>query len=104
MTEEIKKEETTEKKGIEETKDMLNYADAILDELYKAKQADGSLSTTDIIAAVANTAAKGVDAAWGAWEIPKEIKDLDEEEKKQLLDMCFPIIVKFVMFFKPSEG
>lgn len=92
------------KYGIEESKEIIAYVDAIADKLVEAKAGDGKIDGGEIAATLAATAPEGVKAVWGSWEAPKELGDLTEEERKELLDSTFPVILKIFGLFIPVSA
>ena len=83
----------SEKYGIQEIQDCINYAKAVLIKLTEAKQDDGTIDMAEVIHAFSATAPEAVKAAFGAWDIKKEAQDLSDAEKKILLDEALKIVL-----------
>jgi len=92
------------KTGIEESMDVIKFADALLDELGKHKADDGKIDTTEVFQTVGATMDEAVRAVVGSWKIGDELKDLDEDERKQLLDTSWPVVMKLIGLFVKVEA
>lgn len=90
--------------GINESLDVIRFFDAVVNEIIRAKQNDGKIETQEIIQALLASAPAGVQAAWQSWLITKELGELSPEEKQQLIDAAFPIILKAVQIFIPIKA
>lgn len=91
--------EVKEKIGIEESMDIIKYADALLDELAKHKADDGKIDTQEVFQTLSATAPEAVNAVVGSWSVPKELADLDAAESSKLLEASFPLVLKLVGMF-----
>jgi len=86
-------------KGITESLEIVNFAASVVEELSKHKADDGKITVDEIVQTLTATASEGVKAVWGSWLVTEELKDLNEEERKQLLDEMFPVVFKLVGLF-----
>ncbi len=97
-------EKTQVKHPITETTDILVAADKVLKELKEHKSDDGKLDTLEIVTALKDSSMALMQAAWGSWNVPKEMGDLSEEEAKKLLGIAIPVVWGFVELFMPEEA
>ena len=88
---------------IDETLEVITYADVILEKLIAAKANDGKIDGGEIAASLAASAPEGVKALWGSWSVPKELGDLTPEETKTLLEASFPVVAKLFGLFVPTK-
>jgi len=86
--------------GIQQTKDILNYGNAVADELIKAK-ADGVITVAEAVMAFHNTRKELLIACFGAWAVPYEMGDLTEAEAAELRDQATQVFSKFISLFYP---
>jgi len=87
------------KLGIDETRDLINYASSMATTLQAFKDADIEISMEQIQEALKNNASEAMKAVWGSWEIPAELKDLDGVEAKVLLSMSIPVLLQYIKLF-----
>lgn len=80
--------------GIEETLDVIAFTDAYLESLKVAKANDGKIDMAETLAAIGKTKSEAFKAALGAWNMTKELKDLDQSEKDELLDRLLGTLFK----------
>ena len=80
--------------GIEETKDLIAFAEKIIDSL-AAHKIDGS----EIASTLVTTAPAAISAMVGAGDISKELKDLSDEERSALIAQALPVLQKLVGMF-----
>ena len=85
--------------GINETKNIIALADHLANKMKEALDADGAIDRSDIIDAIIGEPSVVFKAIWGAWDIQAELEDLQEEEVKELLEQCLPIIKKMTELF-----
>lgn len=89
----------TKKLGIEQTKDIILYVEAIAGELNKSKQGDGKITMLELVTSLAKTAPEAIKAMTGVLDVPNELKDLDDKEKKELLEMSLQVILNIASVF-----
>lgn len=95
----------SDKHGIEETLDVVEYAGKVVDSLAQHKADDGKIDTTEIVSTIATTTPAGISALVGSGDIDDELKDLSEEEKTELLSKSMPVLLKLVgMFVKLDDN
>jgi len=66
--------------GIEETLDIFDYADVVLEKLVYHKSDDGKIDGGEITSTMVTTVPDAVQAIIGAGDVQAELKDLDKEE------------------------
>ena len=93
-----------QKMGISESLDVINYADALVKGLAANRNAAGQIDTADVVKTVIQTSPDAIKAVVGSWDIPKEVGDLDETEKKQLLDAAMALVFSVVGLFVPAKA
>jgi len=91
------------KMGITETLDVIGYADAVLKGL-KANQTEGKIDVADVIKTVTQTSPSAVAAVVGAWNVPKELAELDDAERKKLLEASMGVVWGIVALFLPVKA
>jgi len=74
-----------EKKGIEETLDVLEFLTDCIESLAEAKKNDGKIDLAEWAKAGLANVPSGFSAIKGADQIDDELKDLDDEEKNKLI-------------------
>jgi tellurite resistance protein len=84
----------TKKTGIQETTEIIDFTNAYLDALKKAKVNDGKIDMVETLAALGETKAAAMQAAFGAWNVTKELGDLDPAEKDELLEKLLGTLFK----------
>lgn len=87
------------KLGINDTKEAIIYAKAVVDSLLKAKSDDGKISKADVLSTLTVTLPEAISAVAGSWNIPAEVKDLDADEKNELLALMLPVVLDIAKFF-----
>jgi len=87
-----------EKRGIENILDWIIYLDKLTLEFEKAKE-DAVIDKTEIIKMFAVTIPEVVRAVSGSWNILPEAKDLDQQEKDQIITAILPIIMRLTRVF-----
>ena len=88
--------------GIEETRDLLEYAEKIVDKMLEAKSDDGKISKSEIISAVISTAPAGIQAFSGVDEVVEELKELSPEEQKEVVEKSILVVKKLIGLFMPE--
>lgn len=84
------------KMGINETKEIIKLAEYFVDEIKEAFEVDGKVDRKDLVDAILGNPGVVFKAIWGSWDVEAELKDLDEAEVKEIVEMIFPIIKKIV--------
>lgn len=74
----------SEKKGIEETKEVFDFLTMAVEELAAHKADDGKISAIEWAQTVMSTAPAGFKAFSGIEEVDDEVKDLDSAEAKEI--------------------
>jgi spore cortex formation protein SpoVR/YcgB (stage V sporulation) len=87
---------TVEKIGTKETEEIIDFAQGLINSLAEKKADDGKISAVEALSALTENAASGAQAVWESWEATKEIKDLDKEESKRLLDKSLGVVMALV--------
>ena len=85
--------------GIEETKDLIAFAEKIIDSLAAHKADDGTIDGSEIASTLVTTAPAAISAMVGAGDISKELKDLSDEERSALIAQALPVLQKLVGMF-----
>jgi hypothetical protein len=95
-----------EKLGIEETLDVVKFADKLVGKLADAKADDGKIDSGEVAGALLTSTPAGLAAYVGCGDITEELKDLDDAERSKLLAEALPVIQKLVGMFVelPDEG
>lgn len=89
--------------GIKESLDVVAFADVLVKKLHEKKADDGKIDGTEIGTALATSAPEAIKAIWGAGSVSKELGELSEEEKNQLLDKAMPVLLNLVHLFVPAK-
>jgi len=95
-----------EKLGIDETMDVVAFADKLVSKLAEAKADDGKIDSGEVAGALLTSTPAGLAAYVGCGDITDELKDLDDEERAKLLNAVLPVIQKLVGMFVelPDDG
>ena len=89
------------KMGIEESKDVIEFAELLIDKLIEHKADDGKIDMAEFAFTAVESAPAAVAALVGAGDIPAELKDLSDEERDELIAMALPVLKKLIgMFFE----
>jgi len=75
------------KYGIKETKDLFTFLTNYALEMKKHKSDDGKIDTQEMLEALGEVKDDAIKATMGIWHIGKEARDLDQEEKDELIAM-----------------
>jgi hypothetical protein len=94
--------ETKEKIGTEEITDVITFADHVVDRLQESKDDDGEISSFELAQDIIGEIPDAIKAWVGKDKIDDELKDLDAEEAKVLLQKALPVIQKVVKLFQPA--
>lgn len=87
------------KRGIEESMDVLEFADVLFLKMHEAKDDDGKIDTMEVVSMLVSTMPESIGAFVGADEIDDELKDLDKEEKDVLLKKAMEVVRNAVSLF-----
>ena len=69
---------------LKETKEVISFAQKVLDDLAASKNDDGKITTGEWLQAAITNAPSAVKAFMGIDRVDDELKDLDEAETKNL--------------------
>jgi hypothetical protein len=91
--------------GIEETKDVIEYAGAVVDKLTEHKADDGKIDGAEITSTLVSTVPAGVRAVAGSGDIKEELAkgNLSDEEKDELLALAMPVLMNLIGLFVKVE-
>lgn len=90
----------SKKIGIEETMDVIIFLQKMAEEIVAAKKNDGKITMTEMITASMKNSPAAFSAFVGSSEIDKELADLDEEERKKLLEASMKIVQTLSKLFE----
>jgi len=82
------------KLGINETKDIIRLVDHLVDKVKESFDKDGKVDKEDLIKAILGEPGVVFKAVWGSWDVEAELKDLEESEVKEMVEMLLPIVKK----------
>lgn len=87
--------------GIEETMDLVEFADKIVKSLAAHKADDGKIDGAEIASTLVSAAPAAISAMVGSGDISDELADLSDEEREQLIQAAMPVLMALAgMFFK----
>jgi len=92
----------TEKYGIQECKDVMVYVRAVIEQMKIAKADDGKIDKQEMLNGAAATVEEAARAAWGSWNIGKELGDLNDQERQELFTQSWDIIMSLIEVFMPK--
>ena len=78
--------------GIEETKELLTFLNNYIAELKKKKANDGKVDLTEALTALGAHSEAAITGALGSWNVPKEIRDLNDQEKEIVFEMSVDMV------------
>jgi len=98
-------EEKKDQYPIDDSLDVIKYAGAVVKGLAEAKADDGKIDSGEVIGVATATLPEATSAVIGSWNVPKELGELSDQEKNQLLAAGMPVILELVKLFAPiSKG
>lgn len=71
--------------GIKETREVISFLKVYAEELIEKQEDDGMIDGAEALASLFGQKDAALKAVLGSWEVPKELQDLDDEEKETLL-------------------
>lgn len=92
-----------QKHGIEESMDVLEFADALFLKMHEAKSDDGKISTMEVVSMMISTMPESISAASGSGDIDDELKELSQEERDLLLKKAMSVVRNAVSLFVNIE-
>lgn len=87
------------KLGIDETMDVIAFAQSVVADMVAAKADDGELSTGEMIQAAMKNAPSGLRAFAGSSDIDNELSDLTEEERERVVKEAMKVVQTFSQLF-----
>lgn len=91
-----------DKFGIEQTKDIIAFAQAVVTELQDHLEDDGKIDGSEIAQTLLKSVPEGISAMAGIGEIKDEMNNLTENERAELWDRTYPILVQLAEIFMPD--
>jgi len=92
-----------DEKTVKDVKDLLNYADGLVDEFTRAKSDDGKISIAETVVALSKTIPEGVSAVVGIENVLEQIKNANDKERAELLERSATVLIKLVNLFMASR-
>lgn len=92
------------KYGIEETMDLVEFADKLVSSLKAHKDDDGKIDGAEIASTLVSSAPAAISAMVGASDISAELKDLTDEERQKLIAAVMPVLQNLVGMFVKLDG
>ena len=89
----------TGKKGIDETMDVVKFADAVVNDIEEHIGDDGKIDTLELTETVIGNIPEAVRAWVGKDKISDELKDLDKDEAIIIATESAKVIQKLVKLF-----
>jgi hypothetical protein len=87
---------------LKETMEILDYANAIVDQIENA-YSDGVITTTEVIRGIIATMPQGVRALAGVNKVYDEIQKATEAEKEQIIRELLEVLFRLVTTFIPKK-
>ena len=94
----------SDKHGIEETMDLVAFAEKVVESLIAHKADDGKIDGGEIASTLVTSTPAAIAAMVGAGKIDDELKDLSDEEKDKLIAAAMPVLLKMVGMFVKVDG
>lgn len=92
-----------QKHGIEESMDVLEFADALFLKMHEAKDDDGKIGTMEVVSMMISTMPESISAVSGSGDIDDELKELSQEERDLLLKKAMSVVRNAVSLFVNIE-
>ncbi len=86
--------------GIDNSLEILAFAERVLLDLAEAQADDGKVSVYEIVSLALGNASAAIAAASGAGEIKVELSDLDADEVKQIAEKGIAVANAAMKLFK----
>lgn len=87
------------KYGIADTMDMIAFLQSMADKMLLAKNDDGEIKTSEIIAALMTSSPQALSAFVGYDNIDNELADLDHDEQQKVLAASVKVVQTFGKLF-----
>jgi hypothetical protein len=88
---------------LDETKDVHAFAIKFLQQLAEHKQDDGKIDAGEWMQTAITTAPAGAKALLGVQRVDDELKDLTDDELKEVAKMGVEVMQAVLAFFMPSK-